>query len=138
MSLGQYVKHKGLLRIGVLVLKEALKVVEASNIVMEELPGIPISFFKLIIKLPLPIAAFILKLAMSKKEDFEIITSTLQSLKKGKKTEIDYLNGEFVKLAKKNGVKAPYNSLVVDVIQEIERTGKFYSPEEVVTRFSEI
>ena len=40
---------------------------------------------------------------------------------KGKKTEIDYLNGAVVKLGKKYGVKCPVNEALVKIIKEMEK-----------------
>ena len=73
---------------------------------------------------------------MSSKGYTNIETSTLQSLRKGKKTEIDYLNGEFVRLSKRLGIPAPYNAKVVELIHQIENTRTFYSSEELVSIFS--
>ncbi|MBU3915685.1 ketopantoate reductase family protein, partial [bacterium] len=120
LTLGEYVKYYNIRKIAVQILKEALKVVETATIKLEKLPGIPISAFKTIIKMPTPLAAFILKYAMSSKGNSDIVTSTLQSIRKGKKTEIDYINGEFVKLGMRIGVQTPYNSKVVELIHTIE------------------
>lgn len=138
LTLGEYIDHTELRKIGIRILKEALRSVEKAGIKLEDLPGIPMSFFKYIIKLPTPIGAGILKRLMTSKSDDETMTSTLQSLKKGKKTEIDYINGEFVKLSEKSGLNAPYNKLAVELIHTIENTGKFYTPDELISKFASI
>ncbi len=46
--------------------------------------------------------------------------STLQSLLRGEKTEIDIFNGFLARVAKENGVDAPVNSLLTSMIREIE------------------
>jgi 2-dehydropantoate 2-reductase len=48
-------------------------------------------------------------------------SSNLQSLKRGKLTEIDYLNGYIVKNGKDLNVPVPVNTVVVDMIHEIEK-----------------
>jgi ketopantoate reductase len=48
------------------------------------------------------------------------------------------LNGEFVKLGKKMGVSTPYNAKVVELVREVERTHKFYSPDDLEGIFEEV
>lgn len=48
------------------------------------------------------------------------IASMLQDLRKGKKCEIDDINGEMIRIAKKMGVPVPYNEKVVDVIAKLQ------------------
>jgi len=47
-------------------------------------------------------------------------SSMLQSLERGRPSEIDYLNGYVVETAKKHGVPVPLNALVTKMIKEIE------------------
>lgn len=49
------------------------------------------------------------------------ISSMQQDLIKGKKTEIDYLNGAVVKLGKNYGIKCPINEALVTIIKEMEK-----------------
>ncbi|OYT57816.1 hypothetical protein B6U70_01940 [Euryarchaeota archaeon ex4484_162] len=51
----------------------------------------------------------------------EARNSMWQSLSRGKSTEIDYINGEIVKLAKQNGLQAPINTKLVELIKEVEK-----------------
>ncbi len=48
-------------------------------------------------------------------------SSSLQSLERGKSTEVDYLNGYIVKNAGRFGVDVPVNSAIVSLIHEIEQ-----------------
>ena len=47
-------------------------------------------------------------------------SSMLQSLERGKKTEIDYMNGYICEQGKKSGIPTPVNDTIVRMIQEIE------------------
>ena len=123
-------------KIGVGILKEAITILDKANIKLGSLQGIPLGPFKILIKLPTGLATFLLQFVLRSEGNPKIVTSTLQSLRKGRKTEIDYLHGEFVKLGKKIGVKTPYNTTVVKLIHEIETTKKFYTPEELSKHFS--
>ncbi len=52
--------------------------------------------------------------------DSKNISSMQQDLLKGKKTEIDYLNGAVVELGKKYGIKCPVNERLVSMIKFLE------------------
>ncbi len=138
MPMGEYIQYRGLRRIGVLILKEAMQLVNAAGIQLESLPGIPLKEFQLMVSLPTPIAAWVLGVALRRQGSSDIVTSTLQSLRKGKPTEIDYLNGEFVKLGKQIGYPTPYNAEVVALIHEVERTGSFYTPDALAQIFENL
>jgi 2-dehydropantoate 2-reductase len=51
----------------------------------------------------------------------DVKPSTLQSLERGRETEIDYLNGYVVRKANEVGVRVPINTAIVRMINEIER-----------------
>jgi 2-dehydropantoate 2-reductase len=48
-------------------------------------------------------------------------SSTAQDLAKGKKTEIDFLNGYIVDLGKKHGIPVPYNESIYALVKMLER-----------------
>ncbi|HKK43624.1 MAG TPA: 2-dehydropantoate 2-reductase [Bacteroidales bacterium] len=54
-------------------------------------------------------------------------SSSLQSLERGKLTEIDYLNGYIVKNGGRVGVSVPVNDLIVRMIHEIEKGDRHIS-----------
>lgn len=62
--------------------------------------------------------------------------STLQSIKRGQATEIDYLNGAVVRAAQAIGREAPVNAELVKLVHEVERTKAFLTPAEVARRFA--
>ena len=49
-----------------------------------------------------------------------IKSSSLQSLERGKPTEIDYLNGYIVKKAQQFNIPVPVNQKLVDMVKDIE------------------
>ena len=65
-----------------------------------------------------------------------MLGSTLQSIKRGTSTEVDYLNGEIVNLGKKKGILTPVNSLIVGLVHQVETTGKFLTIDELSQRLS--
>lgn len=60
--------------------------------------------------------------------------STLQSIRRGQPTEIGHLNGAVVDAARRIGREAPVNRELVDLVHEVERSGRFLSVAEVVAR----
>ena len=60
--------------------------------------------------------------------------STLQSIRRGQLTEIDYLNGAVVGEARELGRDAPINAALVELVHEVERTRRFLEPRVVVER----
>jgi len=62
--------------------------------------------------------------------------STLQSIRRGRKTEIDFLNGATVRVAASIGRSAPINAAIVALVHEVEASGTFIPPDEVVRRFA--
>ena len=62
--------------------------------------------------------------------------SILQSIMRGKTSEIDFINGEVVHLASHFHLPSPLNDKVVDMVHEVERTGKYFTIEEVKKAFN--
>jgi 2-dehydropantoate 2-reductase len=56
-------------------------------------------------------------------------SSSLQSLERGKPSEIDYLNGYIVRSAEKHCIEVPVNKAVVRIIHEIEAKKRIISAE---------
>jgi 2-dehydropantoate 2-reductase len=62
--------------------------------------------------------------------------STLQSVRRGQRTEVDYLNGVVVREARLAGRAAPVNSRLTALVHEVEQRGSFLTAAEVLERFS--
>ena len=119
-------------KIAASILKEALAVLEKTGAGLEPLPGVPLGRFKAIIKSPLPIAS---RLLGQISKNITTTSSTLQSLQRRKPTEIDFLNGEIVRLGETVRIATPFNARVVECIRTVERTGRFYTSPELKRMF---
>jgi 2-dehydropantoate 2-reductase len=66
-----------------------------------------------------------------------IIFSLQQDLERRKATEVEFVNGEVVRLAQSKRVEAPINRLVVQLVRELENRGDatFFEQREVLERF---
>ena len=62
--------------------------------------------------------------------------STLQSITRGQRTEVDHLNGAVVREAAVAGMAAPVNTRLTALVHEVEQRGSFLDPAEVLARFS--
>jgi len=60
--------------------------------------------------------------------------STLQSIRRGQASEIDFLNGAVVDAATRVGMPAPVNAALLDLVHEVERSGEFVTPDAVAAR----
>src|SRR5690606_23532400 len=58
--------------------------------------------------------------------------STLQSIRRGQASEIDYLNGAIVSAGLVAGVPTPVNERMVALVHDVERTGRFLNPSDVL------
>ncbi len=59
--------------------------------------------------------------------------STHQSLQRGRVTEIDYLNGEVVRLSEQLKIAAPFNAGVVRLVHQVEQSGEFLTVDALRT-----
>jgi 2-dehydropantoate 2-reductase len=124
-------------KLNVNLIKEGLKVIKIAGIKTSPVPGFPLTLARILVKLPLAIS---LSLVAKREEKslgkVPVLGSTLQSIKRGKNTEIDYLNGEIVNLGEKTGIPTPVNSLLVELVHQVEATRKFLTIDELAKRLS--
>jgi 2-dehydropantoate 2-reductase len=118
------------------LMKEGLEVVQIAGIKTAPVPGFTLSFIETIAKMPLSEASSMMKNAIESGGEQHTLGSILQSIKRGKNTEVDYMNGEIVNLGKKRGIPTPANSLMVELVHQVETTGKFLTVDELTQRLS--
>jgi 2-dehydropantoate 2-reductase len=108
------------------LLREGLAVVQRAGIKLESLPDVSVALIRLLGRLPVKFAA---RLASTKVRrtvsTLPVFGSTLQSLRRHRSTEIDYLNGEIVRLGTEVGVPTPLNAMVVKMVHRVEKQGRF-------------
>ena len=61
--------------------------------------------------------------------------STLQSLKRGSSSELDYLNGEIVTLGERIGRPTPYNTGLLELGRAVFASGRNLSAEQLLQHF---
>jgi 2-dehydropantoate 2-reductase len=116
------------------LMKEGLEVIRLAGIKTAPVPGFPLSLIETMAKMPLPESSSMMKNIIESGGERHTLGSTLQSIKRGKSTEVDYLNGEIVNLGREKGIPTPVNSLIVGLVHEVEITGKFLTVDELTQR----
>ncbi len=123
---------EGICRISIRLIKEAVAVIEKAKIELEPLPDFPVSRLKELLSLPLAESAHIYSRIMTSLSPTPLPGSILQSIRRDKSTEIDYLNGEVTSLGKRFKVPTPLNTKIVDLVHQVEKSKRFYSPQELI------
>jgi 2-dehydropantoate 2-reductase len=131
LSIQDVNRQPSLRSLSVLMMREAAATIAAAGIKLVSLPGVPATALRAMLSLPLPVASRLLGLLSRSLGKTPALGSTLQSVRRGEETEIDYLNGEVVVLGKRTGTPTPYNAFVVKLVHEVEATGTFLTTEEV-------
>jgi 2-dehydropantoate 2-reductase len=124
----QIYAYPELRRLAVRVMLEGLRVAKRAGIRLESLPDTPAALIQSIQWLPLWLAAAVAAAKARRMETrWPLMGSTLQSLQRGRPTEIDYLNGEVVRLGRELGVATPLNATLVDMVHQLEQGGRFWT-----------
>ncbi|MDD4980257.1 MAG: ketopantoate reductase family protein [Candidatus Omnitrophica bacterium] len=121
-------------RISIGIWKEGLEIIACSGIKLVSLPDFPLERLTKLASLPLEEAAGIFSGIMTNLSQEPLYGSILQSIKRNRASEIDYINGEFVRLAEDNKLDAPLNRKLVEMVHEVEKAGRFFTKEELLRR----
>ncbi|MCX5709417.1 MAG: 2-dehydropantoate 2-reductase [Candidatus Omnitrophica bacterium] len=119
-------------RISIGIWKEGFDIICKSGINLVSLPGFPLENITKMICIPPAQAAGIFSGIMLKLSKDPLYGSILQSIKRGKRSEVDFINGAFVALARKTGQKAPLNTKLVELVHAVEETGQFFTKDELL------
>jgi 2-dehydropantoate 2-reductase len=134
LSVQQTVADPALRRVLAGSLRETVGIANRIGIRFTGLQGIPGWILPWLGRGPLALAARLPRLLARRMGDVPNPGSTLQSLRRGQLTEIDFLNGAVVRVAREHGLGAPINAGLVDLVHEVERSGAFLTPADVVAR----
>jgi len=128
----QVYADRGLRRLAVQAMLEGLRVAKRAGIRLASLPDTSAALIHLIDILPLGFAAAVAAAKARRMEtEWPLLGSTLQSLQRKRPTEIDYLNGEVVRLGLESGVATPLNAALVEMVHQVEQTGRFRTMAEL-------
>lgn len=113
-------------RLSLLLLKEGLEVVQTAKIELTSLPDFPKERTLGLAAMPIDQGAAVIQKVLTGLSREPLYGSILQSIMRGKASEIDFINGEVVQLANHLHLSVPLNSKVVDMVHEVERSGKYF------------
>jgi 2-dehydropantoate 2-reductase len=109
---------------------EALALLAAAGIAPARLTPLPPSWIPAVLRLP----DFVFTRLAGKMLaiDPQARSSMWEDLEAGRTTEVDYLNGEIVRLAEQLGRRAPVNARLVALVRDAERGGRREWPAEAL------
>jgi 2-dehydropantoate 2-reductase len=104
------------------IIREAITVMRAAGIRPGRLGAIPVTWFPFVVHMPTALLKVVSRAQL--KIDPEARSSMWEDLARGRLTEVEYLNGEIVRLAESRGIDAPLNRRIVELVHEAERAGR--------------
>ncbi len=117
-------------------IRETVRIGLASSVRFESLQGLSQGRLRLVAALPLWAGQVVPLLMRARLGKVPNPGSTLQSIRRGQRTEIDHLNGAVVAAAEAIGRTAPVNAALVAMVHEVEDSGEFLKPDDVGRRFA--
>ncbi len=119
-------------RVSINIWKEGFGIVFKAGLKLSSLPGFPVENITKLISIPSGEAAKVFSGIMVKLSEKPLYGSILQSIKRGRNSEIDYINGEFVNMAKEHKLNAPINNRLVEMVHQVEASGRFFTKDELL------
>lgn len=129
-SFRQVYKDRFLRRLAVSLMREGITVAERARVRLESLPGTSVPLVRLVAYLP---AA---RKAAKLETHWPLKGSTWQSVARARPTEIDYLNGEIVRVGREAAVPTPLNGLVVTLLRRVETERRYVTAREIEQAFT--
>lgn len=131
LSLQEALRSSALTAAIATAMRETIRVARADGVRLEGLPALPESLVRTLELLPVPLAARALRRGVTARMGtVPNPGSTLQSIRRGRPTEIDHLSGAVVEVGARVGVPTPVNRRIVELVHEVEATGRFRSPDD--------
>lgn len=114
------------------VMQEGLRATRRAGIRLASLPEASVGLFRILGILPPRLAGWLVASSLRRiQSEWPQLGSTLQSLRRGRPTEVDYLNGEIVRLGERTGGRTPLNAAVVRMVHQVEKTRTYLSSGEI-------
>lgn len=135
-SFKELYRNRFLRSLAVGLMREGLAVAQRLGIRLESLPGTSVPLVRLVAYLPAALAgAVAARKAAGIETRWPLKGSTWQSIARAKPTEIEYLNGEIVRLAKALQVPTPFNERVVALVQRVAAERRHLGAREIEQAF---
>ncbi len=116
-------------------MREAVLVALRSGVRFASVQGLSHRRLRLFAALPVGVAGFLPRELARRMGRVPNPGSTLQSIRRGQASEVDYLNGAIVHAADAAATAAPVNAFLLELVHEVEASGSFIPVASVVDRF---
>lgn len=134
LSVQQVIDDRGLRMLMTRSMREAVRVALARGIRFETINGVSHRALWMLGHAPLAIGQIVPLRLRAYLGAVPNPGSTLQSIRRGQLSEIDYLNGAIVAAAEGTNVPTPINKILTLLVHEVEHNGRFFAPAEVLRR----
>jgi len=125
-------------RISIAIWREGMRIIDKAGIKLVSLPGFQVENITRLASIPGAEAAQIFSGIMQGLSKEPLYGSILQSIMRGRLSEIDYINGEFLRLAEENNISAPLNKVLVEMVHSVEKNNRFFSKEDLINNTKEL
>jgi len=119
-----------------LLLKEGVGIVQENGIQLVSLPNFPAERVCGMANMPLDQAAGIINKTLTTLSKEPLYGSILQSIMRGRSSEIDYINGQVLKMVRSPKDEAPLNARVVEMVHQVEQRKRYFTVEEIKEGFN--
>jgi len=135
LPIGKALRHPGLARLSIATIREGVRTAQLGGFGLDQ--SRRARTFRLMSTLPMSLSYLIFgkRLAGNFPPESTYGPSTLQSLRRGSSSELDYLNGEIVTLGERIGRPTPYNTGLLEQGRAVFATGRTLSAEELLRHF---
>lgn len=134
LSVQEVIANRALRLVMTESMREAVRVARAAGVVFDSLQGVSNRSISALIRVPSAIGQILPLLMKRRMGTTPNPGSTLQSIRRGQPTEIDFLNGAIVRRGLALAVPTPVSTQIVAMVHEVERSAVFLSPAEVARR----
>ncbi|MDD5584099.1 MAG: 2-dehydropantoate 2-reductase [Candidatus Omnitrophica bacterium] len=121
-------------QVSVGIWQEALGLIKKAGIQLVSLPGFPLERVTGLASMPVEEASKVFSGIMGKLSAEPLYGSILQSIKRDRPSEIDYINGAFVALGKQCSYHTPLNKKLVELVHKVEKDKKFLRIEDFLAK----
>ncbi len=134
-SVQDVIRDPGLRGVMLASMRETARIGLASGVRFQPLQGLTPLMVRMVAFAPRRIAQQVPLRIKDRLGDVPNLGSTQQSIRRRQPTEVDHINGAVVAAAARIGREAPVNASLVELVHEVERTGRFL-PASAVRRLA--
>jgi len=137
LSFRQVYARRFLRRLAVGLMREGIAVADRAGVRLEPLPGTSLPLVRLVVYLPAMLAGVLAARSAARLEShWPVKGPAWQSVARARATEIDYLNGEIVRLGARLRVPTPLNEVIVALEQRRTEERRHFTAHEVELAFA--